>query len=585
METSSLPFLSLQQSFPEAARQLQERVPAMEAQLKDAAQVDFVLAEGQLRLSAPTPLERGPQAALKIAVSLVEEGLISRHQALLRVKPEEVRQLLLPSFEVTEVRQAVRQGRLLTLGEGVRGGVVSGRLALDSETACRLHQLGEPVVLVCEQLTYLERDALSMVSGVIVAGGPTLAAQQFERACVVAPELRVEQREARFSAQGVPEGETVSVDAFTGQVFSGPLRVVSGELTSDAASLLGWADEVRQLEIRANICSLEDARLAVRLGAAGIGLCRIESLFQTPARLPLFQTVLREICLTGSESSSTLDQLTREIEDDFHQLLLAARGTDQTPFAVRLLDAPVSQMMAYWKDCGQLPADYFRGTLGVWLRELNPMQGLRCGRLSILFPALMKLQVRALLRAWDRASKQAASIRLQMMMPGVCDVQEIRILRTVVGDVCAQEGLQMPEIGSMLEVPRACLTAGTLCEEADFLSFGTGDLTESTCGISRYDSQLSFLPGYLEEGIFTRDPFQSIDQPGVGALMQFALERVKQKCPSVEMGTCGAQAVDPESLAFCCRLGLNYASVPVHHLPVARLAAAQAVLRKSDQKV
>lgn len=555
-----LPLHSLQQSFPQAAQQLLERTSTLEAQLRDAVQVDFRYAQNELQLGEPKPLSRSPQAALSIAVSLAQEGVLSQQEALLRVNPEEIRLLLLPTFEGSEVRQALRLNRLLAQGKGIGGGVCSGQVAFDLAGTLQLHQAGRRVILVCPQLTYRERDALDLVSGVVVTGGPTLAARHYERPCVVAPKFTV------------AAGDTVSLDAVTGQIFEGALEMSPGELTGDARTLLEWADATRKLEIRANISSLAEAQQASAFGATGIGLCRIESLFQVPTRLPLFQKSLREICLFGSQVSNNLDRLTGELEQEVYALLAAAaRG----PFAIRLLDAPLSQMLRHWRDSGQLPEDFFQGNLLAWLDELNPMQGLRCGRLSILFPALMRIQLRAILRAWRRAP----GVRLQVMMPGVCDVQELRILRQQVQEICLQEKIKVPEVGSMLEVPRACLTADVLGQEANFLSFGTGDLTESTCGISRYDSQLSFLPGYLEKGMFGRDPFEAIDQTGVGALMRLALELVKAKCPSVEMGICGAQVVDPQSLEFCIRLGLNYISVPVRHLPVARLAAAQAALQ------
>jgi pyruvate, orthophosphate dikinase len=574
-----LPFFSLQKSFPEVAQQLQDQVADLEQTYRDAVQVDFELPEQELRIVAHEPLLRGPQAAIKIAVSLVGEGLISQSEALLKVSPEFIRQILLPHFEATSVRRVLRQESLLTLGEGVQGGVISGRVALNSDSAFRFHQQGEPVILICEQLTYLEREALPIVGGLVVKRGPTLVAQQFERPCVVAADLKLENSQAIFQDQRVTEGEVVSLDANTGQIFLGPLQLIPGELTPDAVTLLTWADQVREIEIRANIGSVQGAKLALTFGAEGVGLCRIESLFQSPERLPRFQTAFREICL-DLPSSSALEQLAQDIEDDVYGLLIAVAAPDRTPFAMRLLDAPVSQMIRHWKEQTELPAGYFEGPLESWLHELNPLQGLRCGRLSLLFPRLMKLQVEAILKAWNRVTESGTSIRLQIMMPGVCDVQEIRILRQRVQEVANEIGVEMPEVGSMLELPRACLTADVLSEAADFFSFGTGDLTESTCGISRYDAQLSFLSPYLEKGILGQDPFRSIDQHGVGALMKTAVERVHAKCPTLELGTCGAQVVDPESLAFCCRLGLKYVSVPAHHVPVARLAAAQVELRR-----
>ncbi len=572
--SSALPLRSLQQAFPQLVNFLQEQTPVWEAQLKDAAQVDFELTDHQLTLGSPFPLERSPTAALKIAVSLVEEGVITRREALLRVRAEELRSLLQPGFDSIEVRQASRAGRLLGVAAPGWGGVASGKVALTSKSALAMHRDNQPVILVCERLTYLEREILELVGGVIVAKGSMSATRQFERPCLLLPELEFSDQQAFFGGGALREGEMVSFEPSSGRIFAGALRVVPGELARDGATLLEWADQVRELEIRAIVASPEDVRDAVTFGATGVGLCRIESLFLSPERLGLFQTAFREICALKLNASENLARLTAELEEDLVDLFGGLAG----PFAIRLLDAPVSQLLRNWKETAELQEDYFSGPLKAWLHELNPMHGLRCGRLSLLHPPLLELQIRAILSAWHQTGPQ---LRLQVMMPGVCAPEELRRLAAIVREEAALIGVEVPELGSMLELPRACLMADLLAEVAQFFSFGTGDLTESTCGLSRYDSRLSFLPGYLEQGILSGDPFEVLDQSGVGALMEIALERAKQKRPDVEIGTCGVQATHCESLEFCYRLGLDYVSVPVSHLPVARLMAAQAAL-KSD---
>ncbi|MBX3172101.1 MAG: hypothetical protein KF760_32150 [Candidatus Eremiobacteraeota bacterium] len=547
------PLLALQQAVPEAASQLQQLALQEEARQRDAVVLDFTVEEGTVRVLEVRGLERTPQAACKIAVALVQEGLLGREQALLRIDPQDLREMLLGSVDGS--------GELLCQGESMVGGVATGRIVTSLDSAS---QWREPVILLCDQLTYAQRDALDLVSGLIVRSGPALAARHYERPCI------------RLQECELSEGQPVTLDAGSGRVFAGELPLLAGELSGDARTLLEWADELRGLEIRANVASLEEARQAPYFGAQGVGLCRIESLFQAPHRLPLFQQVLRQICYEKRATSPEYEQITRELSEEIAGLLEATSG----PFNLRLLDAPLSQMLGYWRASGELPEGYFAGELSAWLHELNPMQGLRCGRLSLLYPKLMEIQLRAAVRA--RAGRE---LRLQVMLPGVCDAQELRLFRQCLEQVAAEEDCQLPEIGSMLEIPRACLLADQLGEVADFLSFGTGDLTEATCGISRYDSPLSFLPGYLEASVFARDPFEAIDQDGVGALMRLACERVHAKCPSVEMGTCGAQAVDPQSLEFCIQLGLKYVSVPVHHLPVARLAAAQAELRPGSPRL
>ena len=543
------PLMALQQSFPEAAAQLQQLAAEQEAQQSDALCIDFEVDAGLLHLRRIEILPRTPQAACKIAVTLVQQGLITREQALLRIEPEDLRQMLLPTVE---------EAPLLCRGESLVEGVASGRIVTSVKSA----SLGcEPLILLCDRLSYAERDALDLVAGVIVRSGPALAARHQERPCLRTPDCRLE------------DGQWVTLDATTGRVLAGEVEWQAGALSGDALTLLEWADSFRELEIRANVTWLQEAQQASHLGAQGVGLCRIESLFQAPHRLPLFQQVLRQICYEKLPASPAYEQLTEEIRQDMAVLLETTGG----PFNVRLLDAPLAQMLGYWRDSGELPQDYFAGELAAWLQELNPMQGLRCGRLSLLYPKLMEIQLRAILRG-----AAGRSARLQVMLPGVCDAQELRIFQQRLTALVAEEGAAMPEIGSMLEIPRACLLADELGQVADFLSFGTGDLTEATCGISRYDAPLSFLPAYLEQSVFVRDPFEAIDQAGVGALMKWACERVKAKCPSVEMGICGAQASDPQSLEFCIGLGLNYVSVPVRHLAVARLVAAQAALKRGS---
>lgn len=579
LESTPLPLLALQQSFPQVALWLKDRASDWETEFKDAVEADFELSGGQLRLGGLRPLGREPHAALKIAVDLVREGLLSEPEALLRVEPEALRALLLPTFDPVELRQNERRGQVLGRGEWSCGGAVQGRLAFGPETAWRYLEEGHAVILVCRRLSYLERDLLPMVSGFLLAEGPLLAIRQFKKTCVLCSDLNFESGEALLSSETLSEGETLSLDGLTGQILRGAVKIVAGSLSAEASTLLTWADQVRRLEIRANVSSVEDVEDALDFGASGFGLCRMEALVQRPERLHQFQMALREICLGADQWSPLLEQFSRDIAQDLGKLFGSVQGP--LPFALRLLDAPVSQMLRFWRDHTELPSDYFQSPMDAWLHELSPMQGLRCGRLSILFPLLLQLQIRTVLRAWQNFGE----IALQILMPGVCDAREIQILRQLAGEVAELEGWSLPEIGSMLELPRACLTADLLAQESDFLTFGTGDLTEATCGLSRYDSQLSFLPGYLAQEIFPRDPFQAIDQLGVGALMRHALHLVKEKNPSLEMGTCGAQAVDEESLAFCFDLGLKYVSVPVSDLAPARLAAARAALRQElDEK-
>ena len=402
------------------------------------------------------------------------------------------------------------------------------------------------------ELSYVHRDCLDLVAGVLISQGSSLALDQLQKPCVLA------------APQDLAPGRWMAMDSLTGQVFGEALPIQPGQLSPEARTLLDWADQARTLEIRANVSGVEDLAQALEWGASGVGLLRIDTLLLRSERLSLFQTCLRQICCQGLTESPELKLLTEQLQLDCQSLF---QTSGPIRFNLRLLDAPMSLMLRYWKESGSLPEDYWAEPLGDWLHELNPTQGLRAGRVGSLFPALSELQMRAALRAC-----RLHPVQLQLMIPGVCDVRELALARQLCRQICQQEQLEMPQIGAMLELPRACLTADRLAEEADFLSFGTGDLSESTCGISRYDAALSFLPGFLEQKIFGRDPFQAIDQEGVGELMRLASAKVRGR---VELGTCGAQAADPASLKFCAELGLDYVSVPARHLPAARLAAAQ----------
>lgn len=548
------PLIALQQSFPEASARLQQSAADEETRLRDAAVLEFYLEEGVLQVHSVEPLPRSPQAACKIAVALVQEGLISRAEALLRVEREDLHSMLQDSLEECPTEP-------LYQGQSMTAGIATGRIVL---SAAEAGQCREPVILLCDRLTYAERDCLHLVSGLILRSGPAMAARHHGIPCLLAPDCILD------------EGQWVTLDASSGNIFPGELPVRAGDLSADACTLLEWTGEWGAVKVRANVSSPHEAQLASLWGAEGVGLCRFESVMLDSERLPLFQTVFRQICEEKLTDSPEFELLIRELSQDVGELLAAGSG----PFNLRLLDAPVSQMLCFWRDSGLLPEGYFAGEMSTWLHELNAMQGLRCGRLGLVYPSLVEIQLKAILRGWGGQRP-----RLQVMLPGTCDAQELRIFRRLLVQVAEQEEVVLPEVGSMLELPRACLLADQLAAEVDFLSFGTGDLTEATCGISRYDAPLSFLPAYLEKGVFSRDPFEALDQDGVGELMRLACEQVKAKYPSVEMGTCGAQAVDPESLAFCVQLGLDYVSVPVRNLPAARLAVAQAALRPDNLRL
>ncbi|MBS2040629.1 hypothetical protein JST97_36925 [bacterium] len=552
-----LPWLALQRAAPEAAEQIQRQASQSEQRLGQAVQTHFRIEDGKLELEPFQPLPCSPSAALKIRVQMVSEGLLSQSQALQDTSPECLRLMLLSRLKGSATA--------LCRGQGNGWGACSGQVAHDYAGCLRLHNLGRPVILVTDRLGYAHRDCLDLISGALIFQAPGLALDQLQKPCILS------------SPQPLSEGQWLSLDSQSGQVFAEAMSVQAGVLSTEARTLLEWADQHRSLEIRANASHLEDLKLALDWGAGGVGLFRLDTLILNPRLLDLFQTCLGQICCSAITSSSEIDQLTEQLTQECAVLFQAAGPVG---FNLRLLDAPVSLMLRYWKESGRLSQQYWTDLLRDWLQELSPTQGLRCGRLGILFPCLWGLQMRACLRA-----ARDHPVQLQIMLPGVSDARELELARELCAQICQQERLPMPRIGSMLEIPRACLTADQLAPHADFLSFGTGDLTETTCGISRYDSCLSFLPEFLRQGVFPKDPFQSIDQPGVGALMEIASRQLKAHRPRLELGTCGAQAAEPASLEFCLRLGLDYVSLPARHIPVARLVAAQILLNEKNAPV
>lgn len=577
-DSEPVPLSSLKELHPRLYELLKAKGRELEERFSDAVSFRFQWNDETLVVEEEKPLERGPEASFTIATELVRQGRISRSEALLRVDYREFKRLLCPRFDLADEVRLEERGRLAAVGVGGGGGAVSGRLVLSAERALALHSEGQTPVLAVDRLGYAEREVLPLLGGVLIRRGSLGAARQFERPCVLVENAVVGHEHWSVDGVSLKEGSWVSLDGYSGKVFSAALPVNPGTLTDEASTLLQWADEVKRIELRANVTNSEEVAQGVHYGAQGVGLCRIDYTFLSQGRLKLFQSALREICEQGIESSPTIDSLTNEVEGEIRAMMRELPKGNETPFALRLLDFPLAMLLREWSDSSELDSDYFTGLLGDWRRELNPLQGLRCGRLAVAYPALMKLQLRAALRAWKRVGIKM--VRLQLMLAGTSDPREVELFGTRIDEACREEGVPRPGVGTMLEVPRACLLAAEMGRYSDFCSFGTGDLTESTCSLSRYDSQLSFLPAYLEQGVFDEDPFLSIDRKGVGQLMRLATEQLKEACPEVELGTCGAQAVQPDSLSFCLELGLKYVSAPPKMIPILRLLGAQLALRE-----
>lgn len=585
--STALGFLALRKKFPLLSVWLQDEAGHWERRLKDAVELDFALAEGELRVRQVRALTRSVGAGIPIAWGLVNDGVLTRREACALVKVEHALELARSSFVEGDLREAERRKKDLGQGVAWAGGAVSGVLAWDEASVWHHYEQGRPVIFVCESVGCDARPVLSCVAGVWLVRGSVLALEEQQLPYVVLPELLIHPMEVRLGVHRFAPGDWASFDGGCGRIFTGALRVVSPPVSRQAKDVLSWCRELASIDILVNAASVDEVFLANDLGACGVGLCRIEGLLLLPQPLAAFQTFL--LALLGASPSVDEEalvhagqRLTHALEEAMFDFFKACCTWEKGRVTVRLFDAPLSQLLRQWEQRHLWPSGDDSKLLASWMDELNPMHGLRGGRLAFLYSSFLRIQIRALLRAWSRVTPVQELSRLHLMIPGVSTVGEVVAFRDEVDAVAREESIDKPRVGAMLEFPRACLEAAKLAHVCDFLAFGTGDLTEATCGMSRYDAALSFLPSYLERGYYSRDPFLAIDRQGVGVLMQRAAELVKQGTSTFDLGMVGAQASDPESLRFCLELGLTFASLPVGRVALALVIAAHAALGFHD---
>jgi len=589
--------------------------------------VEFTIEAGRLFILQTRNAKRTPTASVKIAVDLFHEGLIDRQEALLRVDPEEVSQLLVPRFDVDIESPQVQDARLAQ-GAPASPGAASGQVYFDAAKAVMMAQQGISVILIRQETKPDDIQGIISSAGILTSrGGVTSHAAVVTRGmgkpCIVGcEEVQVDPVQKLFVANGrtVHEGEHISIDGASGNVYYGQLATVSPRLDeiAEATELLTWADQTRTLGVKANADTPEDAAQGLGMGAQGIGLCRTEHMFMNPERLP----VVRQMLLNADsaeewrreQGESTPDPLSTgdlpEQVRDFYDALAEVRQFQTADFegilrvmgertvTIRLLDAPLHEFLPPYeklltefielRGSGQTSAREL-AKKGEFLRlvdshrESNPMLGHRGCRLGLSYPAIYQMQVEAILTAAGRLKQQGVLVHPQIMVPLTVDVEEMRRLRrhlsVVAARVEANLGVAVPcKFGTMIETPRAAATAGKIAEEAEFFSFGTNDLTQLTYGFSRDDAEGKFLRAYIAEGILPADPFASIDAEGVGNLVRMAASAGRQARPDIELGICGEHGGDPASIAFFHEIGLDYVSCSPYRVPVARLAAAQAAI-------
>jgi pyruvate,orthophosphate dikinase len=548
----------------------------LEEHYRDVQDIEFTVEDGRLYLLQTRSAKRTATAALKAAVSMVDEGLITREEAVARIDPDQLDQLLHPMIDPeAKVEIAAR-------GLNASPGAASGKVVLDADTAEDRGKSGEQVILVRWETTPDDIHGLIQARGILTAhGGMTshaaVVARGMGKPCVAGCEgltIDLDARTITVGGQKLSERDVLTIDGGTGNVIVGAVDLVPPQINEDFDTVLGWADDLRRLKVRANADTPEDAAKAREFGAQGIGLCRTEHMFMAEDRLP----VVREMIMASGEDErrAALDKLLPHQQGDFEGIFEAMAGL---PVTIRLLDPPLHEFLPPLEEAKD---ERMRERVRA-LQESNPMLGTRGCRLGLLWPEIYEMQVRAIIRAAAAVEERTGEAPLvEIMHPLVGFAEELHRLRAITVATANEESESVEYlVGTMIELPRACIRADEIAEHADFFSFGTNDLTQTALGFSRDDAEGKFLTRYLEDGVLERNPFETLDQSGVGDLMRIAVERGRRVKEGIKLGICGEHGGEPDSIAFCHRLGLEYVSCSPYRVPLARLAAAQAALKES----
>lgn len=601
---------ALSERMPAIYAEFNEICARLERHYREVQDIEFTIERGKLWILQTRDAKRTARAAVRIAVELCEEGLITQEEAVRRVSPAHIEFFLHPQFERVAKQEAEAHGDKLGSGLNVSPGAAVGQLVFDADTAEHLGKTEKRAVILLRPETKPDDVHGILAShGVLTShGGRTshaaLVARQFGKPAVVgasALHIDLETRTLRAGERVLTEGDWVSIDGSTGEIFAGQVKTAVPNVNDPhLLKLLGWADSFRRLGVWANADYPRDAERARAYGAQGIGLCRTEHMFFESARMPLMQAMI--LSRSDEERAELLAKLLPFQRSDFTGLF---RAMDGMPVIIRLIDPPLHEFLPSYDELlrqitetesrikylgGETPEE--KGNLEekrqilrsvTAMREQNPMLGLRGVRLGIHLPALVRMQVRAIFEAACTCVREGIKVRPKIMIPLVALKGELRIERRELEEearkVMAQNGMAISyQFGTMIEIPRAALIADQIAEYAEFFSFGTNDLTQTTFGISRDDAEASFLLEYLAKGILQKNPFATIDEAGVGKLMDMAVKLGRSSRPSLEVGICGEHGGDPETIAFCHRIGLDYVSCSPYRVPVARLAAAHAAL-------
>ena len=590
-----MPISQMAEQFPDAYKEFVKVCDMLEKHYRDMQDMEFTVENGKLYMLQCRNGKRTAQAALKIACDLVDEGLRSPEEAVLMIDPRNLDTLLHPQFDAKELKKAVPVGR----GLGASPGAACGQIVFTAADAESWKAAGKKVVLVRLETSPEDITGMKAAQGILtVRGGMTSHAAVVARGmgtCCVSGcgDISMDEENKKFTLAGKTyhEGDYISIDGSTGNIYDGIIPTVDAKIAGEFGRIMAWADQFRRLEVRTNADTPRDAKKARELGAEGIGLCRTEHMFFDPERIAAFREM---ICAdTLAEREAALAKILPYQQADFEALYDALEGT---PVTIRFLDPPLHEFVpTEEKDIEALAAAQGKSVERIKeiiasLHEFNPMMGHRGCRLAVTYPEIAAMQTRAVIRAALNVKKAHADWKIvpEIMIPLVGDVKELKYVKDIVVKVADEEiaavGSDLKyEVGTMIEIPRAALTADEIAKEAEFFCFGTNDLTQMTFGFSRDDAG-KFLGAYYDKKIYENDPFAKLDQIGVGKLMQMAVELGRKTRPGMQCGICGEHGGDPVSVEFCHKLGLTYVSCSPFRVPIARLAAAQAAIKEQGNK-
>ncbi len=585
-----MPIAEMAEKFPEAFKQFNEVCAILEDHYRDMQDMEFTVEDGKLYMLQTRNGKRTAKAALKIACDLVDEGMIDKKQAVAMIDPRNLDTLLHPQFDAKALKAATPAGK----GLGASPGAACGKVVFTAEDAVAWNERGEKVVLVRLETSPEDITGMKAAQGILtVRGGMTSHAAVVARGmgtCCVSGcgDINMDEENKKFTLAGKTynEGDYISIDGSTGNIYDGIIPTVDAEIAGEFGRIMAWADEFRTLKVRTNADTPADAKKARELGAEGIGLCRTEHMFFEADRIAAFREM---ICAdTVAEREAALEKILPYQQGDFEALYEALEGN---PVTIRFLDPPLHEFVPTEEaDIAALAAAQGKSVEDIKaiiaaLHEFNPMMGHRGCRLTVTYPEIAAMQTKAVIRAAINVKKAHADWNLvpEIMIPLVGEVKELKFVKDIVvktadAEIAAAGADLKYEVGTMIEIPRACITADEIAKEADFFCFGTNDLTQMTFGFSRDDAG-KFLNAYYDTKIFEFDPFAKLDQNGVGALMSMAVEKGKASGKNLHYGICGEHGGDPSSVEFCHKIGLNYVSCSPFRVPIARLAAAQAAIK------